>query len=253
MQPILLEENPLVKCSMNMKNKRVLVTGGAVRIGSVICQAFASAGAEVVIHCNHSRREADALSASFGNNKKHMVVEADLSVEQQANALFEKIGKPIDILVNNASRYEPKSLIDGDINCSRLDFEVNFFSPLILMKNFYRQYNGEDGTIINVLDQEVGQPSIKSGSYGLSRKILMDATIAAAVEMAPQIRVNAIALGPVIPPPGREHWTMEKTLQTVPLKRKVEIVDIVSGCLFLAENRSMTGQILYLDCGQHLL
>lgn len=238
--------------SMDVRDKRILVTGGAVRIGCSICQSFAASGAEIIIHCRNSVNEAKALSESLGGGK-HRVIQADLSVHSEVAEVFKAIGAPVDILINNASRYEPASLLESGIDSAKLDFDVNFFAPLLLMQQFFRQYQGDSGLIINILDQEIGRTTITSGSYGLSRKALLDATLAAAVEMAPRVRVNGLALGPVMPPPDCGQYTMQKTLEKVPLRRKVELCEVGSSCLFLAANDSMTGQILYLDGGQHLL
>lgn len=232
---------------VDLRNKRVLVTGGATRIGAAIGRDFVATGAMLVIHCRESKDAAMAMAQELGNGVK--VVTADFSCAAETAQLFDSIGAPVDILVNNASRYQPHPLLESDE--AKDDFEVNFFAPLELMRIFYRQCRG-DGVIINVLDQEIGQTRISSGSYGLSRKALLEATLAAAVEMAPAVRVNALALGPVMPPPGCEHYTMEKTLRTVPLRRKVELEDVVAGCRFLATNNSITGQVLYIDGGQHL-
>ncbi len=236
---------------MDIKNKNVLVTGGALRIGQALCKAFAEAGANVVIHCNKSADAARKLLGELGGSGKHRLVCCDFANPDDVSALLEQSGH-VDILINNASIYQPDPLISENADRTRAHFEVNFFAPLMLMKKFHEQLNGNSGCIINFLDQDVAKVSGSRGSYSLSRKALRDATLSAALEMAPRVRVNAVAPGPVLPPVGMEHSMMEQTLKEVPLARPVDLRDLAQACIFLAENESITGQILYVDCGQHL-
>lgn len=236
---------------MDIKNKNVLVTGGALRIGQALCKAFAAAGANVIIHCNQSADAARKLLNELGGGGKHRVVCCDFARRDDVAALIGLAGR-LDILINNASIYQPEPLISENPDQVRAHFEINFFAPLMLMKKFYEQLNGGSGCIINFLDQDVAKASAVRGSYSLSRKALRDATLSAALEMAPQVRVNAIAPGPVLPPVGMESSSMQQTLKEVPLARPVDLRDLTQACIFLAENESITGQILYVDCGQHL-
>jgi NAD(P)-dependent dehydrogenase (short-subunit alcohol dehydrogenase family) len=236
---------------MDIKNKNVLVTGGALRIGRALCEAFAEAGANVIIHCNKSAAAAGKLPGELGGGGKHRIVCCDLARPDDVSALTGQTGR-IDILINNASIFEPEPLTTENADGIRAHFEVNFFAPLMLMKKFQEQLNGDSGCIINFLDQDVASVSRRSGSYSLSRKALRDATLSAALQMAPLVRVNAIAPGPVLPPVGMEHSRMEQTLKNVPLARPVDLRDLTQACIFLTENESITGQILYVDCGQHL-
>ena len=138
------------------------------------------------------------------------------------------------------------------ILADREQLEVNFWAPLELMRSFAKQ-DIRDGVIINFVDQEVLKTP-RNGIYSLSRRMLADATLELAAELGPlNIRVNAVAPGPVIPPPEFAANGMKKTLPTLPLRRKVELDDLTNAVLFLAENKSITGAILPVDCGQHLV
>ena len=137
---------------MKIAGKRVLVTGGAVRVGAELVRAFAEAGADVLIHCRNSHAQAEALAASLPNPSRHRVLAADLALPGEAERLFREAGR-IDILVNNASLFRLKELADSDEMSDRAHFEVNFWSPLTLMKLFARQGLSE-GAVINLLDQE---------------------------------------------------------------------------------------------------
>ena len=234
---------------MDIKGKRVLVTGGAVRIGRAISLAFAKAGADVIVHCFNSKDKADELLKELGSRGAGKIV-CDLSKPSIAAFIFDEVS-PVDILVNNASTFKLNSLADETTEDLTRQIAVNFQTPLELMKEFRRR--SKKGCIINILDQRIVKPDLSGGSYSLSKKALADATFSAATQWGPDIRVNGIAPGPVFPPVGMENSKMEKTLKTLPLKRPVSIDDLTEAAIFLAKNESITGQILFVDCGQHLI
>ena len=128
---------------------------------------------------------------------------------------------------------------------------VNFSAPVRLMQ-YFAEYAGRPGCIINLLDQAICRPDENSFSYALSKKALAEATRAAALQLAPEIRVNGLAPGPVLPPAEMPESRMEKTLRSIPLRRPVALQDLCKGAVFLAENESMTGSVLFIDCGQSL-
>ncbi|MFA6715722.1 MAG: SDR family oxidoreductase [Victivallales bacterium] len=222
---------------MDIKGKRVLVTGGAVRIGRAVCLAFAEAGAEVVIHCNKSLEQAqELLSALPGSG--HRVIQCDLNFPE---GLLERCGE-ISILINNASVYRlPKDSEEEYM-------KINYSAPMSLMKQFFRK-NPTEGSIINFLD--AGE-DYSSDPYAVSKQALHDATLEAALKFAPGVRVNAIAPGPVLPPVGLKGPGMRKILEQVPMGRQIPLKDVTDACLFLARNESLTGQVIYVDGGRHL-
>ncbi|QSH42464.1 SDR family oxidoreductase [Lentisphaerota bacterium ZTH] len=235
---------------MDISGRKVLVTGGAKRIGKALCEAFAQCGAQVTIHCRDSFEEAAQLASSLPGNG-HRVLQCDLSDTERVNDILKRCGR-LDILVNNASIYKPSTILQESAEDARLQMQVNYFAPVSLMSQFAAQQLSE-GCIINILDQEVAKEVENFGSYSISKRSLRDATLAAALEMAPKIRVNAIAPGPVLPPPGLEHLGMKETLRHVPSGKKVDINDIADTCIFLVKNESLTGQVIYVDGGQHLV
>ena len=235
---------------MKFANKRVFITGSAKRVGAALALAFAGEGAKILLHCNTSRTEAEELLRTLPGTG-HELFQADLSDAAAVKQLFNQTGK-VDILVNNASRYLTGTLLDEIPARDREQLEVNFWAPLELMRSFAKQ-DIRDGVIINFVDQEVLKTP-RNGIYSLSRRMLADATLELAAELGPlNIRVNAVAPGPVIPPPEFAANGMKKTLPTLPLRRKVELDDLTNAVLFLAENKSITGAILPVDCGQHLV
>lgn len=243
---------------MNIEGKTVFVTGGGVRVGAVIVRAFAARGARLVIHCNNSRKEAGELLESIGGREKgHRIFFCDLTDKKLREeggkaASLKEIFADADVLINNASCYFRKNMMEETLAEMMAQFDVNFFAPVLLMK-FFAERAKEGSNIINILDQGIVKSDPKAFSYSLSKKALAEATKSAALTLAPRIRVNAVAPGPMIPPVDMPFSTMEKSMDSIPLKKTVSPEDVACACLFLAENPSMTGSIITLDGGLSLV
>lgn len=236
---------------MDIKNKRVLVTGGAVRIGMAICAAFAEAGAKLAIHYNKSGEEAAKLLKELGGEKSgHKTVQCELSDLDAVENLIPSLGK-IDILINNASIYFPCPLAKENIAGAKRQLDINFRAPLILMKKFHGQKITE-GCIINLLDRRIAKSFPDDGSYALSKKALAEATLTAALEWAPRIRVNGVAPGAVLPPSFMKDSKMKKQIAMTPMKKAPTPGDVAKACIFLVGTDSITGQVIFVDGGQHL-
>ena len=239
---------------MEIANAAVLITGAARRIGAVLARTFAAAGARVIIHCNHSVETANELLEEIGGeNAGHAVIRCDLSKPENIPAMFNDIPRDVSILINNASTFNRQDMIHENLPIAREQFDLNFWTPVELMRNFYQHSIPPELSVVNLLDQAIVKTAADSFSYSLSKKALAEATRCAALQYAPRMRVNGLAPGPVFPPPGLEHLKMEKTLKTLPLGRPVNPQDLANACLMLAGNSSMTGSVLFVDCGQSLL
>ena len=243
---------------MVLAGKKVFVTGGAVRVGAEIVRAFAREGACVTIHFRESSREASALLEEIGGRGKgHGLFQLDFSCGtfwEDPDSL-RRLGEAFsgtDILVNNASCYFRKSLADETMAEMEKQFRVNFFAPVCLMKLF-AAHAAASSCIINILDQGIAKADGKAFSYAISKKALAEATKSAALSLAPRIRVNGIAPGPMIPPADMPFSKMEKSRDAIPLKRTVSTKEVAESCLFAARNESMTGAILFVDGGLSLL
>ncbi len=235
---------------------RVLVTGAAVRIGRAIVRRFAATGAAVAVHCRHSETAARELLAELPAPRTgaHRLVQADLADPEAVAELIPGLvaaGFIPDCLVNNASTYRRTHLANLDPERLRADLQVNFLAPFELMRAF--AVHCRRGVILNLLDQRVAAIDPSAGGYGFAKKSLRDATEVAAVAWAPDIRVNGVAPGYVLPPPGVAPEKMTRLLANIPLGRKTEPEEIAAACWFLATAAAVTGQILYLDGGQHLV
>ncbi|MFA4944128.1 MAG: SDR family oxidoreductase [Lentisphaeria bacterium] len=234
---------------------RVLVTGGAVRIGRAIAERFARGGAAVAVHCFRSVREAAALLATLPPPRAgaHRLVQADLRSPQACAELIPGLvaaGFTPDCLVNNASAYRRAPLAELTPERLQADFQLNFFAPFELMRAFANHCGR--GVILNLLDQRVATVDPGAGSYGFAKKALRDATEAAALQWAPRIRVNGVAPGFVLPPPGVPPAAMAKFVAQIPLGRRSAEAEVAEACWFLAGAPTVTGQVLYVDGGLHL-
>lgn len=227
---------------MNLNGKRALVTGGAVRIGAAIVQALQDEGAEVVVHYLASEEEAQALSP--------FVARADLSNPDDLAALIEGSG-PLDILVNNAALFTRDHLAAAVPERVRREFEVNLFAPLELTRLFAAQT--QSGAVINLLDRRVRANDPSCLPYSIAKKGLEELTKLSALELAPGIRVNAVAPGPILPPPGDDGKDFVERAGNVPLEYYPSPGDIAEAVVYLLKADYCAGQVIYVDSGQHLL
>lgn len=249
-----MSNNARMLMEMRFSESCVLVTGGSVRIGRQICLTFAELGARIVVHYCRSGPEAeDLVKQMHPHPDGHLVVGGDLTDCRFRSALIPDLlarGAKPDILINNASTYRRMSLLDLSESTVRDDFEINLFAPLMLMRDF-KEYCGS-GCIINLLDQRVAVVEKGAGAYGLAKKALRDATLTAALEWGPETRVNAVAPGYSLPPPGVPAAKMEPLVAGIPLRRPSPPREVADACTFLASAHSVTGQIIYVDGGLHL-
>lgn len=240
---------------MPLKGKTALVTGGAVRIGAAITRALARAGADVVIHYNRSARPAKALCDMLAaEGHRAFCVRGDLRSETACRRIIRearrKTGR-LDVLVNNAAVFHKDSLRTLSACALRREFDVNLFAPLLLMRAFAE--GSRAGAIVNLLDRRITSLDPACLPYLLAKKALTEATRLAALDLAPRIRVNAVAPGAILPPPGKGAAYLKDRAGPVPLKRACTEADVADAVLFLLRHEALTGQIIFVDGGQHLL
>lgn len=228
--------------------KRILITGAAQRVGAIMARYFAAKGAKILIHANKSRSEAEKLALEI-NGECYFT---DLEKIETLPDFFAQLGR-VDVLINNASLYEVAPLADENPDSMLRHYKINFMAPVILTQCMKKQSLAES-VILNILDREISLHTPDKGSYLISRKSLAEATLELAKELAPlQIRVNAIAPGSVLAPVFMPEKAMTKTIAGAPLKRTAALNDLCECASLLISNRSLTGQILQVDAGQHLL
>ncbi len=227
---------------MILEGKRALVTGGAVRIGKAITQALQAAGAEVVVQYRNSEAEATVLSP--------FTVQADLQSIEEYSRLIEEAG-PLDILINNASIFTKDTLADSTPERIQREFQINLFAPMELTRIFAIQAG--QGAIVNLLDRRIRSNDTTCAPYLITKKGLAEFTKLAALEYAPKIRINAVAPGPILPPPGSHAESARELAGNIPLEALPSLESIAEATLFLLQAKAITGQIIYVDGGQHLL
>jgi len=235
----------------------VLITGAARRIGKAIAEDLAAHGFGVAIHCNHSRQEAEMTAAAIRTRGgKAEVVQADLTDLDAAALLVGEAAAaigPISVLVNNASLFEDDS--PGDFSWSTWDrhFDIHLKAPVLLARSLAAALPaGMDGLVVNIIDQRVWRPNPRYFSYTLSKSALWMATQTMAQALAPTIRVNAIGPGPTFANVRQKPEDLQAQLDGLILGRGPALAEFGATIRYLWEARSVTGQMIAIDGGQHL-
>jgi len=241
---------------MKLKDSRILITGAGVRIGRAIATAFSRAGADVVLHYHRSSDQAEELAETLRiAGGRADTVCGDLSTEPGCASVLEQALRhgPLDGLVNNAAVFNRTPLAKSDRAAFLAEFGPNLFGPLALMRGFAAQKRA--GAVVNLLDRRIAAHDAGAVPYHLSKVALAEATRLAALEFAPRLRVNGVAPGAVLPPPGREDqaYYLDKHGGRAPLTHRCAPEDIAAAVLYLFTAPAVTGQILFIDGGQHLL
>jgi len=234
-----------------------LVTGASDRIGAAIAMALAQHGHKVVIHYRSDEEGAERVVAQIrASGGEAAAIGADLADRGERTHLIGKAAGlfgPLGVLVNNASAFDPDSARDVTEDLWDQHFAVHAEAPVFLARDFARQLPaGSEGNIVNLVDERVLHLSPAYFSYTLSKAVLWAATRTLAQSLAPSIRVNAIGPGPVLPHTRQSQAEFDRSVEALPLKRHAGPEAIAEGVLLLLKTRSMTGQMLALDGGEHL-
>lgn len=242
---------------MKQVGKTALITGGSKRIGKAIVEDLAAHGFAVAIHSNRSRAEADELAATVAaSGGEAAVVTADLTDMRAVDGLVRRAAAalgPISLLVNNASIFEPDEVTDFDWAAWDRHFAVHVKAPVLLARRFAEALPPDaEGLVVNMIDQRVLKPTPRYFSYSLSKSALWDATRTMAQALGPCIRVNAIGPGPTLPSSRQEQADFDAQVEGLILKRGPSLLEFGATIRYLWEARSVTGQMIALDGGQHL-
>jgi len=228
---------------------RVLVTGGAKRLGAAIARAVADAGHQVVIHYGTSQREAEILARELNGT----IVGGDLADTATLPELFARAaaGGAIHGLVNSASvfAFDAPDAIDPAL-AARLH-AINCVAPAVLTAALAAQ--GGEGAVVNLLDQKLANPNPDFFSYSLSKFALEGATTMLAQAFAPRVRVNAVSPGLTLPSGDQSAAEFDRVARANLLERPVGAEAVAAAVVYLLEARSVTGQNLFVDCGQRFL
>jgi hypothetical protein len=238
-----------------LNGKTALVTGATKRIGRQIALALADAGVNVVVHYRQSASEAEGLCTELRARRvKAWPIEADLENPGHSQQLFSKVvalAGPIEILVNNASLFLPSTVQDIDFAGLMRHIQVNAWAPFVISREFAR--HAGRGKIVNLLDSRITGFDRSHVAYILSKRVFSVLTEIMAREFAPGITVNGIAPGLILPPPGKDQGWLDELAKTVPLKCHGDPGDIADAVLYLLKSDFVTGQVIFVDGGRHLM
>ena len=238
----------------DLRGRTALVTGAAKRLGRAIALALAEEGADVVVHYRRSAEEAGQVVAAVeARGRRAWALPADLAERGAAEGLFDRAAAAagrIDILVNNASVFPADTVLDFTAESLAENVQVNAMSPLALCRRLAAAGGG--GDIVNLLDCRVEDYDRRHAAYHLSKRMLLALTRMLALELAPGVKVNAVAPGLILPPPGEDEGFLAANAHTNPLRRHGSPADVARAVLFLVASPFVTGQVLYVDGGRHM-
>jgi glucose 1-dehydrogenase len=244
---------------MELRGKVALITGGATRIGRAITLGLAHAGCHVFIHYGQSAEQAKRTR----DDAKALGVRAELLTADLANAkavqrvvpAAQKAFGGVDILINNAAIFPEKdTFLSADGPLWEGLFAVNLRAPFFLCRAFAAQVpKDKQGKIINITDSRVRRPASEHFVYRLTKGCLWQMTEMMALELAPRIAVNAVALGAILPSPGKDDEYLKKIAQaSIPLKRHGSAETVAQSVVHLLQQDFLTGVILPIDGGATL-
>lgn len=234
-----------------------LVTGAARRIGRAIAERLAEAGYAVAIHHGSGHSEAKELADRLtAAGRPCGVFHADLADPAAVQALLPSVEAalgPVTLLVNNASSFVVDDVRTLDVATWDRQFAVNLRAPSLLAGAMANRLPPDlDGAIVNIVDQRVWKLTPQYYSYTLTKAALLAATTTLAQALAPRIRVNAVGPGPTFPNPHDGKRLLEREAAGTLLGHRVDADEIAEAVLYLARARSVTGQMIAVDAGQHL-
>jgi NAD(P)-dependent dehydrogenase (short-subunit alcohol dehydrogenase family) len=238
--------------------RRALITGAARRIGRSMALHLARQGYEVAVHYNASRGEADAVVAEIERlGSRGIAIAGDLAEASSAARIVEetlsKLG-PLSVLINNASRFEPDEAHTMTVPSWNHHLDTNLRAPVFLAQTFAAQLREDvEGNIVNIIDQRVWKLNPRFFSYTVSKAALWTVTRTMAQAFAPRIRVNAIGPGPALPNIRMDDEDFQKQASLTLLGRGTTPAEICDALDFILSARAMTGQMIALDGGQHLV
>ncbi|MDC0470113.1 pteridine reductase [Candidatus Pseudothioglobus singularis] len=236
--------------------KTALITGGAARIGAQIVKTLHHNQFNIIIHCNQSKDKAQLLCDELNLIRANSVeiVSGNLNNIDELDSLVSSI-KSIDLLVNNASVFYPKSVEDSEIKDWDDVININLKAPFFLSKGLSKTLSKNDGSIINIIDIHSERPLKKHAIYNISKAGLKMLTQTLAKELAPRIRVNGVSPGSILWPQDIAEISEDDKnlmLERIALHRQGSPQDIADTVLFLANSNYITGQIINIDGGRTL-
>ena len=232
-----------------------LVTGAARRIGRAIALALADRGYDIALHYGSSAEAARTTASDIeARGRACHLFPCDLGRFDEVRRLVPAVAAKcpdLSVLVNNASIFEKGSLLGTDADLFDRQFAINLKVPFFLAQDFARHCKA--GSIVNLVDQRITRSDPAYLAYTLTKKALASLTEMAARELAPRIRVNGVCPGLILPPEGKDASHLERLAAGVPMKATGSPEKVAAAVIYLVENDYVTGQLLFVDGGEHLV
>lgn len=231
-----------------------LVTGGSRRLGRELCLGLARRGFDIALHYRESHSAARATAGDIAQTGGSCeLFQADLTDPAQVERLIPSVLErfpSLELLINSASIWRPSGFLASTRDELKENLAVHIETPYLLSRDFARLAGA--GQIVNILDTAITAKTSVFFPYLLTKKALLELTIMCAAELAPGIRVNAVAPGQVLPPEGAARLAHRRQPEDNPLGRAGSTHDVLKAVIFLIENPHFTGQCLFVDGGAHL-
>jgi NAD(P)-dependent dehydrogenase (short-subunit alcohol dehydrogenase family) len=239
-----------------LTGKNILITGAARRIGRHLALTVAQAGANVIVHHAHSADEAQEVCSLIRTlGVKAHTITADLNDLEQAASLVSAAScyGTLDIVINNAAIFKPIGPLETSLQDWLEHLNINLTAPFLISKAFAAGLSSQQtGRIVNILDWRALRPGADHFPYTISKAGLAALTQSLAAALAPQVTVNGLALGAILPP--SDGASPDNILDQVPAQRWAELKEVGDTLLFLLTGPSyITGEIIHLDGGRHLI
>lgn len=243
---------------MELIGKSALVTGGAHRLGRAVALALARQGCDLMLHYFHSGEAAAATAAEArASGRRVATCAADLSQMEDVQALFAAVDRTfggLDVLVNSAAVFEPVSLLEASEEDWRRTMDLNLRGAAFCLQQAARRMKARGGgAIVNISDAAGHRPFRRYPLHSISKAGVEMLTRAAALELAPSIRVNAVVPGPVLKPPGMSEESWHNIVTRGPQRRPGTPEAVAEAVLFLLRNDYITGESLRVDGGDLLV
>jgi len=233
--------------------KTALITGGGTRIGRYFALILAELGFNIALHYNSSKGEAEQVAEAVRRAGRVCELFHCDFLTDEAESLIARVQTKMEglsLLINSASVYTPAKISDTSRALIEEQFAVNFIVPFLLTKCFSERV--AKGCIINILDNKITMQQSPYAAYSLSKKAFADFNKLAALELAPNIRVNAIAPGVILPASERTSDYLQWRYQGIPMQRQGELEELGLALKYLLSNTFVTGQILFVDGGESI-
>lgn len=241
---------------MEIEGRVAIVTGGAVRLGRALALALADNGTRVASHYGSSVDAARETLARIRAVSDGIALAADLQDVAQARSVVERAVQhfgQVDILVNSAAIFEPGDIFTTSETDWERHFAINLKAPFFLSQAFAAHVGRERcAHIINIADWRAFRPGPDYAAYTLTKAALVTMTYSLAQALAPNIQVNAIAPGLILPPPGQDSSYLERKAQAIPVRRAGSPEEIARAMLFLLQSDFVTGEVIFVTGGEHL-